>query len=191
MDSIPFSICSAADPDDKMSANLRDVLGRQYDMAWKLLSYHLETLTTEECLWRPATAGLHVSHAAGNGWCADWPEHEGYDLGPPSIAWLSWHACYWYAMLNDHTFGSAALAREQVRWPGGADAVRGTLRKLHEEWRSAITRATDAEWESQERTRWPFRERSLADLVAWSTIELTKSAAEIGYARFLYAARPR
>lgn len=38
-------------------------------------------------------------------------------------------------------------------------------------------------------TRWPFKDRPFADVVAWLNIELAKNAAEIGYARFLYAAR--
>jgi hypothetical protein len=29
----------------------------QLDTAWKLASYHLDGLTTEECLWRPAAMG--------------------------------------------------------------------------------------------------------------------------------------
>jgi len=37
------------------------------------------------------------------------------------------------------------------------------------------------------RTKWPFREGSFGDVVAWVNVELTKNAAEIGYARFLFA----
>ena len=33
--------------------------------------------------------------------------------------------------------------------------------------------------------RWPFEGRSLADVFAWTNVELTKNAAEIGYVRFL------
>ncbi|MEP7384524.1 MAG: DinB family protein, partial [Gemmatimonadota bacterium] len=116
-----------------MTFDARDVLLRQYDMAWKLMSYHLESLTTEECLWRPALVGLHVHEDADGAWRADWPEHEGYELGPSSIAWLTWHACFWYAMAIDHSFGVAQVAREQVSWPGSADGVRETLGRLHTE----------------------------------------------------------
>ncbi len=38
-------------------------------------------------------------------------------------------------------------------------------------------------------TRWPFTDRPFADVVAWVSLELTKNAAEIGYVRFLHAAR--
>jgi hypothetical protein len=37
------------------------------------------------------------------------------------------------------------------------------------------------------RTRFPFRDRPFGDVVAWANVELAKNAAEIGYARFLYA----
>jgi hypothetical protein len=41
---------------------------------------------------------------------------------------------------------------------------------------------------SDQRTRWPFQDRPFGDVIAWVNVELTKNAAEIGYARFLYAA---
>jgi hypothetical protein len=59
---------------------MRDTLLRQLDIAWALASYHLDGLTTDECLWRPAARGLHVHHDPDGGWRGDWPEHEGYDL---------------------------------------------------------------------------------------------------------------
>ena len=65
----------------------RGYLIRQFDTAWKLTSFHLNGLTTEECLWRPARQGLHVHQEPGGEWRADWPTDEGYDLGPPSIGY--------------------------------------------------------------------------------------------------------
>jgi hypothetical protein len=35
----------------------RGYLLRQFDTAWKLARHHLDGLTTEECLWRPARPG--------------------------------------------------------------------------------------------------------------------------------------
>lgn len=75
-----------------MSDEACGYLIRQFETAWKLASLHLDGLTTEECLWRPAHRGLHVhrSHLDGK-WHADWPDYEGYDIGASSIAWLTWH----------------------------------------------------------------------------------------------------
>ena len=162
---------------------------RQLDTAWSLASYHLDGLTTAECLWRPARTGPHVHPGPDGVWRADWPDREDYDLGPPSIAWLTWHAGFWWSMALDHSFGDATLAREQVAWPGDADGVRAWLGRLHGEWRAGVEGLTAGDLRSAERTRWPFRDRPFGDVVAWANVELTKNAAEIGYARFLYAVR--
>jgi hypothetical protein len=167
-----------------------DYLTRQFDTAWKLTSYHLDGLTTEECLWRPAQAGLHVHRASDGLWQADWPEHERYDLGPPSVAWLTWHVGYWWSMALDHSFGDGTLSHEQVTWPGEADGVREWLGGLEARWRGLLEQLTEDDLRSPDRTRWPFQDRPFGDVVAWVTLELTKNAAEIGYARFLYAVRP-
>ena len=160
---------------------------RQLDTAWKLTNFHLDGLTTEECLWRPAHQGLHVLQVPDGGWRADWPDHEGYDVGPPSIAWLTWHLGFWWSMVLDHSFGDGALVRENVMWPGNADAVREWLGQLQRRWRAVLEQVTDDDLRSVQRTRWPFQDRPFGDVIAWVSVELTKNAAEIGYARFLYA----
>jgi hypothetical protein len=172
-----------------MGADARDFLIRQLDTAWKLASYHLDGLTTKECLWRPALHGLHVECAPDLTWHADWPEKEGYEIGPPSIAWTTWHMIFWWSMVLDHSFGSGTLDREQVHWPGTADDVRRRLTEFHDEWRSNLDRLSDDDLRSPRRTRWPFKDRPFGDVVAWANIELTKNAAEIGYTRFLFAVR--
>jgi hypothetical protein len=169
----------------------RGYLIRQFETAWKLTSIHLNGLTTEECLWRPAQQGLHVHRDADGKWRPDWPDHEGYRLGPPSIAWLTWHVGFWWSMVLNHSFGDGTVSRENVMWPGNADAVREWLGRLQGEWRAAIEPITDDDLRSTHRTRWPFRDRPFGDVAAWVNVELTKNAAEIGYARFLYAVSAR
>jgi hypothetical protein len=44
---------------------------------------------------------------------------------------------------------------------------------------------------SADRTRWPYRDRPFAHVVAWLNVELAKNAAEVGYVTFLYAGRGR
>jgi DinB superfamily len=168
---------------------MRDTLNRQFDLAWKLASYHLHGLSTAECLWRPAEVGLHVRRREDARWHGEWPEKEGYDIGPPSIAWITWHVVFWWSMVLDYSFGAATLSREDVVWPGDADTVRSTLEALQTAWRERLGRLTDAELRSSSNTRWPLKDRPFTDVVAWVNVELTKNAAEIGYARFLYAAR--
>jgi hypothetical protein len=171
-----------------MSA-LRDCLLRQLDIGWRLAGHHLTGLTVEACLWRPASRGLPVHPTAACGWRADWPESEGYELGPSSLAWLSWHMVFWWSMTLDHTFGDGSLAREDIAWAPDPAALRSRLSGLHDRWRRELERIDDAGLAATDRVRWPFADRPFADLAAWVNIELTKSAAEIGYVRFLYAAR--
>jgi hypothetical protein len=161
-------------------------LQRQFDMACQLAEYHLDTLTTEECLWRPAERGLHIHAQPDGSWRADWPEHEGYDLGPSSIGWLTWHLLFWWSMALDHNFGPGTLQAQDVQWPGDADGVRAKFADLKARWHAALSE--DRDLAAAGSVRWPFSDRPLGDLFAWANTELVKSAAEIGYARFLYAA---
>src|ERR1051326_771650 len=64
-----------------MAFEARGYLIRQFDTAWKLTRIHLDGLTTEECLWRPAEKGPHVHRVPDGTWRADWPEHEGHGSG--------------------------------------------------------------------------------------------------------------
>ncbi|MCL4868938.1 MAG: DinB family protein [Anaerolineae bacterium] len=173
-----------------MSDEARSYLIRQLETAWKLTLFHLDGLTTEECLWRPAQQGLYVHQHPDGRWYADWPEREEYDIGPPGIAWLTWHLGFWWSMVLNHSFGDGTLTREQVLWPGHADGVREWLNQLQNEWRTAIEPMTADELRSHQRTRWPFSDRPFGDVIAWVNVELVKNAAEIGYARFLYAVQP-
>ncbi len=170
-----------------MSNDVLAVLTKQYETAWKLTDIHLQGLTTEECLWRPAVRGLHVHKGADGKWTADWPEHEGYDLGPSSIGWLTWHLGFWWSMVLDHSFGAGGLSREDVAWPGGADELRERIYELEADWRNRLGELSDDYLQSTALTRWPIQDRPFRDVVAWLNIELAKNAAEIGYARFLYA----
>jgi hypothetical protein len=169
-----------------VSDDARDYLLRQLDTAWKLASYHLGGLTTDECLWRPAAVGPHVEHQPNGHWRGGWPARESYDLGPPSIAWLLWHIAFWWSMVLDRSFGDGMLSPDAVTIPGRADDVRQRIADLHDRWRREIVRLTDDDLRKSDRTRWPFADRPFGDVIAWVNIELTKNAAEIGYVRFLY-----
>ena len=75
--------------------------------------------------------------------------------------------------------------------PEGTNIVGKWLGGLQEQWREVLERVRDDDLRSVQRTRWPFRDRPFGDVIAWVNIELTKNAAEIGYARFLYAVSVR
>lgn len=172
-----------------MAEGLRESLLRQLEIGWALLSYHLDGLGTEECLRRPAPVGPHVHRGDDGRFRADWPEREDYGLGPPSVAWITWHIVFWWSMVIDHSFGERRLTREEVSWPGSADAVRQTIGGLHETWRTEIEALDEDDLRSTARCRWPFEGRAFGDVVAWANVELVKNAAELGYARFVLAVR--
>jgi DinB superfamily len=133
--------------------------------------------------------GPHVWQAADGRWVADWPEDEAYALGPPSIAWLTWHVGFWWSTVLDHSFGEGRLHREEISWPGGADAAIRWIHDLQSRWKNALDPLDETDFASPALSRWPFSDRSFAEVAAWVNLELTKNAAEIGYARFLYASR--
>ena len=172
-----------------MVPDARSYLSRQFETVWRLTDLHLNDLSTEECLWRPAQVGLHVYQGTDDSWYADWTEHETYELGPSSIAWLTWHLGFWWSMVINHSFGNATLQREDIFWPGDADSVRHWILQLHSQWVQILQEIHDDELQSFARTRWPYTERPFGDVIAWVNIELMKNAAEIGYVRFLYAVR--
>lgn len=175
---------------DSISSNncIRNTLNFQFDISWQMLEYHLKGLEDDECLWRPALKGLHVVNKSEI-WYADWPVSEAYDIGPASIAWLTWHIIFWWSMVLDFSFGNGTLNREDVLWPGNMTTTRKRIIHLRDTWRHAVATLTDDELVSCERTRWPFTDKPFCELIAWLNLELMKNAAEIGYCRFLYANR--
>lgn len=164
----------------------RKLLLAQFDMAWALAQYHLQGLTTEECLWAPAQPCIHVRQD-GDKWRADWPDTEGYEIGPPSIAWTTWHICFWWTKAIGHMEGNVSINAEDVSWPGDADRVRSTIQSLHDRWRALIESTDDAGFQRTREDSWPLPDSSFDSIAAWLNVELMKNAAEIGVVRFLHA----
>ena len=168
---------------------LRNTLQKQLETVWSLAMYHMDGITDDECLWRPSKRGPHIHRNSSANWDIDWPEHEGYDLGPPSIAWVMWHITFWWSMVIDYSFGSAELTRESIYWPGTAESSRRLIEELYDKWSTHLAACPDSMIRSHELSRWPISDRPLVDIAAWVNIELMKNVSEIGYIRFLYATR--
>ena len=112
--------------------SIRDTIKTQFNIAWELLEYHLSGIADDECFWEPCLKGICVEKTT-DGWLADWPETEGYDIGPPNIAWLTWHIIFWWSMVFDHSFGSGALKREDIIWNGTMADVKKTIFQLRQD----------------------------------------------------------
>jgi hypothetical protein len=170
------------------SSEIRNMINFQFDISWQLLEYHLNGIDEEECLWQPSVRGLHV-HKETDLWRSDWPDTESYDIGPASIAWLTWHILFWWSMVMDYSFGSGTMTREEVQWPGSIKAVKEKVAQLRKDWTAAVEALSDEELLTCTRTCWPFTDRPFCELAAWLSLELMKNASEIGYCRFLYASQ--
>ncbi|MDR0392248.1 MAG: DinB family protein [Planctomycetaceae bacterium] len=168
--------------------NIRNTIKNQFDIAWSLLEIHLNELGDEECLWKPSTRGLGVEKKYEQ-WHPDLPESEGYKIGPPNIAWLTWHIIFWWSMVLDYSFGNGTLKQEDIFWSGSMIDTKNTIIQLYKNWNDKLTTLSDEDFVSIERTKWPLENKPFYELAAWLNLELMKNAAEIGYCRFLYATR--
>lgn len=160
-------------------------LRMQFEIAWALAWYHLETLTTEECLWRPARTCLHISQDGSGNWRADWPAREDYDIGPPSIGWTTWHMCYWWKKALAHTGQGAEPEQHDIPWPGSAEQLRAELVARKDEWLQVLNGPAET-LEAVPANSWPLPGASVTATAAWLNIELAKNAAELGLMRFLH-----
>ena len=118
------------------------LLKRQLLVTWSLAEVVLNNLTDEECLWCPSTASWTVRPGREGRWEADWVEPEPDEAPPTSLAWVLWHANWWWSMVIDHSFGAGSLTRADVAWAGAADAV-ASLRGLHDRWVGILDRLSD------------------------------------------------
>jgi len=159
----------------------------QLDMCWQLYLYHTDNLWEEEAYWSINPAGLQV-RKKDDEWHIDWPDSESYEIGPASIAWIMWHIIYWWSTALDWNFGEATLKKEDITWPGSVEKAKAAIESLHDKWISKLNDLPDEDFQLKHYAKWPFEDRSFADIALWLNGELMKNAAEIGYGRFLYAA---
>ena len=175
--------------DLNVGEQIKICLLNQFHDIWDLLTYHLQTLTTEECLRRPGSKGPHIFQDKNGQWHGNLPEREDYDIGPPSIGWVSWHIIFWWSMVLNHSFGHQSLKIKDVNWPGDANALRSCLLKLRNSWVEEIQKLDGSDLLGQTRSRWPVQGRPFSAIVGWANMELMKNAAELGYIRYLYTQR--
>lgn len=164
---------------------VRDLLQSQFQISWALLAYHLEDLGSDECLWRPSPSSPHVEPNEQGKWVAQWPESESYALGQASIAWTTWHICYWWTKAIGHLSGNVRIERDDVEWPGPVD-VRRTLEELRHDWLRLLADWSERELHLPVTDSWPLPDASPSTIAAWLNLELMKNAAEIGAVRFLF-----
>jgi hypothetical protein len=161
----------------------------QLEISWQLLSYHLNDLTIEECLWKPTEKGVFLTQIDENTWKGSFPDSEEYEMGPPNIAWLTWHIDFWWTMVINHSFEDGTSNSEQVVWNPSMDNIKSRFEELKNEWTKRVSNLSPSDLNSTEHSKWPITDIPFSDIVAWLNLELMKNASEIGYIRFLYANR--
>lgn len=163
------------------------VLRQQAHVAWTLCEYHLDGLDDAECRWEPAVGAWTVRQNGSGVWLPDWVEPEPDPPPATSIGWLTWHLGFWMSMVYDHAFGGRRLTRQDVAWPGGADAAVEWIRGCYRRWTDAVGSLTEADLDDTARGGWPYTDgRPFGYFLAWFSVELTKNAAEIGQLRTLH-----
>ncbi len=171
------------------SIDITKCLLNQFEISWQLLSYHLNDLTIEECLWKPTEKGVFLTQIDENTWKGSFPDSEEYEFGPPNIAWLTWHIDFWWTMVINHSFEDGSSSSDQIEWKPSVIDIKNRFEELKSEWIKRVSSLSSADLNSDELSKWPIADRPFSDIVAWLNLELMKNASEIGYVRFLYANR--
>jgi len=155
-----------------------ETLRWQFELTWRLAEYHLPALSDEACLWESAPGSWTVRSGADGVWRADWADVEPDPPPATTIGWLSWHLIWWWSGLVAATRDEARALREDIPWPGSADATVRRLRALSNEWAAELAKLDDAALERP--LAYPWNEpRPLRIAIAWAN----------RYARLLYEAR--
>ncbi|MCP4958141.1 MAG: DinB family protein [Actinomycetia bacterium] len=90
-------------------------------------------MTDDEALWCPSPESWTVLRGKDVRWCADWTEPEPRPAPPASIAWTQWHVIWWWSTVLDRSFGDGQPGRQEVTWPGAAEA-RAAIDELRRSW---------------------------------------------------------
>lgn len=156
----------------------------QFDLVWSLAQLHLDALADADFFWEPAELTWTVRRGDDGTWRPDFSEVEPDPIPVPTIAWLSWHIDWWWTAALDAAQGRP---RSELQWSGTGAAAVARIRELAVQWRAlladldepALSRPVPYPWDPP---------KTLAHLVSWVNIELTKNIAEIGQLRLLRAA---
>ncbi|OCB44103.1 damage-inducible protein DinB [Mycobacterium vulneris] len=161
---------------------------RQFGLAWALADLHLSALSDEDHLWEPGPLVWTVHEDASGQWRPDFADIEPDPVPAPTIGWLTWHMIFWWSNALAHVDGRPPAPHSEIDWPGPAAAVH-RIRVLSARWSGLLDSLTDTDLLVPAAFPWgPDSGRSLADMVLWLNVELTKNAAEIGQLRLQRAA---
>ena len=173
--------------DKKITSKQIQPLYWQFQLTWKLASFHLQDLTYELCFWDPVQGSLTFRQTKDVEWYPDWVEPDPDPPPPVTVGWVTWHLTWWWTSLLAAIKHELPLPHNQVPWPGGAGAVKRCLETLAGEWRDRFSKLEEGELDRL--LAYPWAEpRPLRFALTWANSELMKNVAELGYIRHLYLA---
>jgi hypothetical protein len=164
----------------------------QWDYMSEQLVRRLEGLGDAEFLWEPATPCWTVRRRTDGRSRPDeaiW-EVDAVVTPPRTIAWSVDHLGWGCLLRADYLVGSHTMGEEDLDWPMSATEGVEFMRRGLDAWRSALDQVTDEDLDTVGRSAYPGgmdRDLPLLDIVWWVNKELLEHAAEIWYARDLYA----
>jgi len=159
----------------------------QFGLTWQLANYHIPELTDQMCFWEPVPGCWSVRKSADGRWLPDWSDKEPDPPPVVTIGWLTWHLYWWWSSLLAKVKEEEPVPRNEVTWPGSAEAVVTELHELSGKWTEFLDRLNPSDLEKPFEYPWP-EPRPLRIALAWANSELMKNTAEIGTIHHLYKA---
>jgi hypothetical protein len=167
----------------------------QWDYIVEVLRERVAGLTDEEYLWEPAPDCWTVRPGPDGRGIPDaetWaPTGEG-GTPPRTLAWSIGHLATGVFQRADYLVGSHSVKSSELVWPMTADDGVEAMFAGLSAWRDGLDQMTDTDLDTVGRSANPDGldpTLPLIEIVWWVNKELIFHAAEIWYARDLYAAR--
>ncbi len=171
---------------------MENLLRWQFHLVWSLLEEHFATLTEDDVHWEPVSGMLKVREGDDGRWRPDWIEPEPPDGPPATIGWLTWHIGWWWTEALAAWHGEPLLPREEIYWPGSADAAVAWIRDLASRWRQVLADLPGPDLDRMAPFPWHDRaDRTIGHMVYWVNGELMKNAAELGQLRMAHTTAQR
>ncbi len=169
----------------------------QWDYIVEVLTERLAGLTDDEYVWEPAPGSWNVRPGPDGRPIRDSEDWAATGAGatpPRTLAWSIGHLGAGSLERADYLVGSHSLTPAQMTWPITADEGVRFLQDGLAAWRNGLAQMTDEDLDTVGRSAYPGGldpTLPLIEIVWWVNKELVFHAAEIWYARDLYAALHR
>jgi len=169
-----------------------ELLLAQFDIAVGFFANVVEPFVDDAvCLWQPDERSwtVHPPQEGAGSWTADWIVPEPDDVSA-TVGWDLWHLGMFLTVAHDGAFGTASVRREDVSWPGSAEAGLVWIKSSFRRWRDAVESLSETDLDVVGRADMsgfygrgnPFAQRSLGWVLAWANFEVISLVRALGRA---------